>query len=157
MKLWPATQQTDLWHVLLCMSTTPKAMLLENPNIHPNTCIPTFPHINPNSNKSELLFIRPEFYMLHQAISKPVEIHVNLRRETKGKNNDQKLWSIHVCKKNRSARLQLCEIEMGTIQATEMILPVLLGRTNLQTQNSCNFIHHGIIITTPMTLCSLRW
>jgi hypothetical protein len=81
------------------MSTTPKAMLLENPNIHPNSCIPTFPHINPNSNKSELLFIRPEFYMLHQAISKPVEIHVNLRRETKGKNNDQKLWSIHVCKK----------------------------------------------------------
>ncbi len=72
--------------------------------------------------------------MLCQANSKPVEIHVNLRKETKGKNNDQKLWSIHVCKKNHSARLQLCKIEMGTIQATEMILSVLLGRTNLQTQ-----------------------
>jgi len=73
--------------------------------------------------------------MLSQAILKPVEIHVKLRRETMGKNNDQKLWSIHVCKKNHSAGLQRCRIEMRRTQATEMILSVLfLGRTNLQTQ-----------------------
>jgi hypothetical protein len=42
--------------------------------------------------------------MLRQAILKPVEIHVKLRRETMGKNNDQKLWSIHVCKKKPFSR-----------------------------------------------------
>jgi hypothetical protein len=87
--------------------------------------------------------------------SKPIEIHVNLRKETMGKNNDEKLWSIHVCKKNHSARLQLCGIEMRTTQATDLVSPV--GKDKPADPNICNFIHHGIIITTPMTLCFLRW
>jgi hypothetical protein len=93
--------------------------------------------------------------MLHQAISKTIELLVYLRKETMLNNNDEIFWSIDVCEKNHSARLQLCGIEMRTTQATDLVSPV--GKDKPADPNICNFIHHGIIITTPMTLCFLRW
>jgi hypothetical protein len=41
-----------LGHVLVHKFTVTEDMLLENPNTHPNSCIPTSPQNNSNFNKS---------------------------------------------------------------------------------------------------------